>query len=144
MSKAVEPAREFRNRQIAFAGQLAENQIHRPGKNKFKDIFQILTLIMRELFLPFHKDAWPHHFFNPLGKLRSAVAAEEDQAELPVGQYSFKQLGKLVRIVVLQIMTHEGHFFLDKILFDLFQHYVWLPIEWEGEKPVIRWQDEWF
>ena len=21
--------------------------------------------------------------------------------------------------------------------------YVWLPIEWEGEKPVIRWQKEW-
>lgn len=21
--------------------------------------------------------------------------------------------------------------------------YVWLPIEWEGEKPVIRWRDEW-
>lgn len=21
--------------------------------------------------------------------------------------------------------------------------YVWLPIEWEGEKPVIRWWDEW-
>ena len=21
--------------------------------------------------------------------------------------------------------------------------YVWLPIEWEGEKPVIRWYDEW-
>lgn len=21
--------------------------------------------------------------------------------------------------------------------------YVWLPIEWEGEKPVLRWQDEW-
>jgi len=21
--------------------------------------------------------------------------------------------------------------------------YVWLPIEWEGEKPVIRWKDEW-
>lgn len=21
--------------------------------------------------------------------------------------------------------------------------YVWLPIEWEGEKPVIRWHDEW-
>ncbi len=21
--------------------------------------------------------------------------------------------------------------------------YVWLPIEWEGDKPVIRWQDEW-
>ena len=21
--------------------------------------------------------------------------------------------------------------------------YVWLPIEWQGEKPVIRWQDEW-
>ena len=21
--------------------------------------------------------------------------------------------------------------------------YVWLPIEWEGDKPVIRWRDEW-
>ena len=21
--------------------------------------------------------------------------------------------------------------------------YVWLPIEWEGEKPVLRWQDRW-
>ena len=21
--------------------------------------------------------------------------------------------------------------------------YVWLPIEWEGDKPVIRWQKEW-
>ena len=21
--------------------------------------------------------------------------------------------------------------------------YVWLPIEWEGGKPVIRWHDEW-
>ena len=21
--------------------------------------------------------------------------------------------------------------------------YVWLPIEWQGEKPVIRWQKEW-
>lgn len=21
--------------------------------------------------------------------------------------------------------------------------YVWLPIEWEGEKPVLRWRDEW-
>ena len=21
--------------------------------------------------------------------------------------------------------------------------YVWLPIEWEGEKPVIRWRDKW-
>lgn len=21
--------------------------------------------------------------------------------------------------------------------------YVCLPIEWEGEKPVLRWQDEW-
>lgn len=21
--------------------------------------------------------------------------------------------------------------------------YIWLPIEWEGEKPVIRWQDSW-
>ena len=21
--------------------------------------------------------------------------------------------------------------------------YVWLPIEWEGEKPIIRWVDEW-
>ena len=21
--------------------------------------------------------------------------------------------------------------------------YVWLPITWEGEKPVIRWKDEW-
>lgn len=21
--------------------------------------------------------------------------------------------------------------------------YVWLPIEWEGEKPVIRWQKKW-
>ncbi len=21
--------------------------------------------------------------------------------------------------------------------------YVWLPVEWEGEKPVIRWQSEW-
>jgi hypothetical protein len=21
--------------------------------------------------------------------------------------------------------------------------YVWLPIEWEGDKPVIRWKDEW-
>ena len=21
--------------------------------------------------------------------------------------------------------------------------YVWLPVEWEGEKPVIRWQNEW-
>ena len=21
--------------------------------------------------------------------------------------------------------------------------YVWLPIEWEGEKPIIRWQNEW-
>lgn len=21
--------------------------------------------------------------------------------------------------------------------------YVWLPIEWDGEKPVIRWVDEW-
>ena len=21
--------------------------------------------------------------------------------------------------------------------------YVWLPIEWEGEKPVIRWHKEW-
>lgn len=21
--------------------------------------------------------------------------------------------------------------------------YVWLPIEWEGEKPVIRWHDQW-
>ena len=21
--------------------------------------------------------------------------------------------------------------------------YVWLPIEWEGEKPVIRWREEW-
>lgn len=21
--------------------------------------------------------------------------------------------------------------------------YVWLPIEWEGDKPVIRWQNEW-
>ena len=20
---------------------------------------------------------------------------------------------------------------------------VWLPIQWEGEKPVIRWQKEW-
>lgn len=22
-------------------------------------------------------------------------------------------------------------------------NYVWLPIEWEGEKPVLRWRDEW-
>lgn len=22
-------------------------------------------------------------------------------------------------------------------------NYVWLPIEWNGEKPVLRWQDEW-
>ena len=21
--------------------------------------------------------------------------------------------------------------------------YVWLPIEWQGEKPVIRWKNEW-
>ena len=21
--------------------------------------------------------------------------------------------------------------------------YVWLPIEWEGDKPVIRWKKEW-
>ena len=21
--------------------------------------------------------------------------------------------------------------------------YVWLPIEWQGDKPVIRWKDEW-
>ena len=21
--------------------------------------------------------------------------------------------------------------------------YVWLPIEWEGDKPVLRWQDHW-
>lgn len=21
--------------------------------------------------------------------------------------------------------------------------YVWLPMEWEGDKPVIRWRDEW-
>jgi hypothetical protein len=21
--------------------------------------------------------------------------------------------------------------------------YVWLPIEWQGDKPVIRWRDEW-
>ena len=21
--------------------------------------------------------------------------------------------------------------------------YVWLPIEWQGEKPVIKWHDEW-
>ena len=21
--------------------------------------------------------------------------------------------------------------------------YVWLPIEWEGDKPTIRWQEEW-
>ena len=21
--------------------------------------------------------------------------------------------------------------------------YVWLPIEWEGDKPIIRWQKEW-
>lgn len=21
--------------------------------------------------------------------------------------------------------------------------YVWLPIEWQGEKPMIRWMDEW-
>ena len=21
--------------------------------------------------------------------------------------------------------------------------YVWLPIDWEGEKPVIRWRDSW-
>ena len=21
--------------------------------------------------------------------------------------------------------------------------YVWLPIQWEGEKPVLRWRDEW-
>ena len=21
--------------------------------------------------------------------------------------------------------------------------YVWLPIEWEGEKPVLQWRDEW-
>lgn len=24
-----------------------------------------------------------------------------------------------------------------------FSRYVWLPIEWQGDKPVIRWQDEW-
>lgn len=22
-------------------------------------------------------------------------------------------------------------------------HYVWLPVEWEGEKPIIRWKEEW-
>lgn len=21
--------------------------------------------------------------------------------------------------------------------------YVWLPVEWEGGKPVVRWHDEW-
>ena len=21
--------------------------------------------------------------------------------------------------------------------------YVWLPVEWKGDKPVIRWKDEW-
>ena len=21
--------------------------------------------------------------------------------------------------------------------------YVWLPVEWDGDKPVIRWHDEW-
>ena len=21
--------------------------------------------------------------------------------------------------------------------------YVWLPVEWDGEKPLIRWRDEW-
>lgn len=20
---------------------------------------------------------------------------------------------------------------------------VWLPIEWEGDKPIIKWKDEW-
>lgn len=24
-----------------------------------------------------------------------------------------------------------------------FSRYVWLPIEWEGEKPLIRWREEW-
>ena len=23
------------------------------------------------------------------------------------------------------------------------QGQVWIPIEWQGEKPVIKWQDEW-
>jgi hypothetical protein len=22
-------------------------------------------------------------------------------------------------------------------------NYVWLPIEWQGNKPIIRWHDEW-
>lgn len=30
------------------------------------------------------------------------------------------------------------HFELTK-----YANYVWLPIEWQGEKPVIRWRDEW-
>jgi len=21
--------------------------------------------------------------------------------------------------------------------------YVWLPVEWEGDKPVVRWRDSW-
>ena len=25
----------------------------------------------------------------------------------------------------------------------LISRYVWLPIEWEGDQPVIRWYDEW-
>jgi hypothetical protein len=21
--------------------------------------------------------------------------------------------------------------------------YIWLPIQWEGDKPILRWMDEW-
>ena len=34
-----------------------------------------------------------------------------------------------------RLQTHNENTFRSR--------YVWLPIEWEGEKPVIRWQKEW-
>lgn len=34
-----------------------------------------------------------------------------------------------------ELITHKENTYKSR--------YVFLPIEWEGEKPVIRWQDEW-
>ena len=50
--------------------------------------------------------------------------------------YLFKRSKpKEIRSVPGELQKHNENTYQSR--------YVWLPIEWEGDKPVIRWQKEW-